>query len=411
MRVLQVNKFFFDKGGTERYLFAVSDALESRGHEVVHFSMRHPDNHSSPYEDYFVKQKDYENPSSSTSRISMGASFIRSREAASRIGALIDSTKPDVAHLHNIYHQITPSIIPVLKRAGIPVVMTLHDYKLICPNYSLFDGSSYCYKCRGGRFYRAPIARCRNGSVALSAFVSAEAYWQKWTGVYDSVDYFLAPSRYMRDTFVAEGYSRDRVIYLPAFVPSMEGGSGGEPDMVSLPDSYILYFGRLSVEKGLRTLIRAIGQAPELHLVIAGDGPLRAELENAADSEAPGRVHFTGHLKKDMLAGVIRSSRMVVLPTESPENAPFTILESMALGVPIVTSDKGGLPELAERVDGGVFPAGNVSELVSCLRRFWNDHELGRRSGALGRQVMSSEFAVETHMSTLEDLYGRAIAR
>ena len=237
MRVLQVNKFFFDKGGTERYLFALSDALEARGHKVIHFSMHHPDNRPSPYADYFVAQKDYEHPDSPLARLAMGSSFIRSREAASRIRSLIEATRPDIAHLHNIYHQITPSILPILKRAGIPVVMTLHDYKLICPNYSLFDGSSYCYRCRGGRFYRAPLTRCRDGSIVLSALVSAEAYWQKLTGVYESVVYFLSPSRFIRNTFVAEGYSRDRVIYLPAFVPPMENSSEGESAVVSLPDS------------------------------------------------------------------------------------------------------------------------------------------------------------------------------
>ncbi|MCZ6766396.1 MAG: glycosyltransferase [bacterium] len=411
MRVLQVNKFFFDKGGTERYLFALSDALEARGHQVIHFSMHHPDNRPSPYADYFVTQKDYEHPDSSLARLAMGSSFIRSREAASNIRSLIEATRPDIVHLHNIYHQITPSILPVLKRAGIPVVMTLHDYKLICPNYSLFDGSAYCYRCRGGRFYRAPLTRCRDGSILLSALVSAEAYWQKLTGVYESVVYFFAPSRFIRNTFVAEGYSRDRVIYLPAFVPPMENSSEGGAAVVSLPDSYILYFGRLSVEKGLGTLVRAIGQATDLNLVIAGDGPLRQELERMAASDAPGRIHFTGHLDKGALAEVILSSRMVVLPTESPENAPFTVLESMALGVPIVTSDLGGLPELAERVDGGVFHAGDVDELVACLRRFWNDPELGARSGTLGRQVVASEFTSDRHLSRLEDFYERAIAR
>ena len=160
MRVLQINKFFFEKGGTERYYFALSKALEDRGHQVVHFSMRHPDNAPSPDADYFVRQQDFGRDYPALERVPRGLAFIRSREAASNIGRLIERSRPDVAHLHSIYHHITPSIIPVLQSAGVPVVMTLHDYKLICPNYSLFDGSSYCFRCKGGKFYRAPLARC-----------------------------------------------------------------------------------------------------------------------------------------------------------------------------------------------------------------------------------------------------------
>ena len=140
MDVLQVNKFFFERGGTERYFFSLSEALERRGHQVIHFSMRHPRNVESRYSSYFVAEKNYHQSSSPLESVPAGMSFIRSREAASKLRDLIEDTRPQVAHLHNIYHQITPSIIPVLRRAGIPIVLTLHDYKLICPNYGLFDG-------------------------------------------------------------------------------------------------------------------------------------------------------------------------------------------------------------------------------------------------------------------------------
>ena len=132
---------------------------------------------------------------------------------------LLERSKPDVAHLHNIYHQITPSIIPVLRQAGVPVVMTLHDYKLICPNYSLFDGTAYCYRCRGKRFHHAATTRCHDGSFAKSLLLSIEAYWQKRTRVYDDVRFFLAPSRYIRDVFIAEGFSADRVAARAAVRP------------------------------------------------------------------------------------------------------------------------------------------------------------------------------------------------
>lgn len=223
MVVLQANKFFYLRGGSERYMFLLSDALERRGHDVVHFSMAHPQNAPSAYAKHFVKRRDYDG---AAFPISNAISFIRSKEAAQNIAALIAEKRPDVAHLHNIYHQLTPSIIGVLKSHGIPVVMTAHDYKLVCPNYSMFAHGEHCYKCKGGAYINAARTRCAGGSFARSAMLSLEAYWQKFSRVYGKLDRILAPSHYMRDTLVDGGYPADTVVHLPNFVP--EPGDPGE---------------------------------------------------------------------------------------------------------------------------------------------------------------------------------------
>jgi glycosyltransferase involved in cell wall biosynthesis len=411
MRVLQINKFFFEKGGTERYFFSLSRALEKRGHEVVSFSMQHPDNLSSPQSPYFVSQRDYRARNSALDHIPKSMSFVRSREAARKIQRLIDDTRPDIAHLHNIYHQITPSIIPVLERAGIPMVMTLHDHKLVCPNYSLYDGHSFCFRCKGGRFYHAPLARCNGGSLMRSALLGIEAYWQKHTGVYDSVRFFLTPSRYLRERHIAEGFDEDRVVYLPAFIEDAWGGAEqGTPEENGLPEKYTLYFGRLSAEKGLLTLFEAMKRAVDIPLVVCGDGPLRERLERMASREGFSNVFFTGHLPMGELGGIVERARAVVLPSECPENAPFAILESMALGVPIVVSDLGGLPELAERVGGSVFPAGNARALAERIEELWRDDERAAAIGERSRHVIREEFTVERHMDRLHGIYQSAMA-
>ncbi|MFQ5511656.1 MAG: glycosyltransferase [Candidatus Krumholzibacteriia bacterium] len=403
MRVLQINKFFFEKGGTERYYFALSRALESRGHEVSHFSMHDPRNLPSPQARHFVGHTDLRGGYSALQSVPRGLAFIRSREAASKLGRLIAEKRPEIAHLHNIYHHITPSIIPVLEAAGVPVVMTLHDYKLICPNYSLFDGRSYCFRCRGGRFFRAPFARCSEGSFLKSALLAIESYWQKATGVYGAVKFFLAPSRYIRAQYVAEGFDEERVIYLPAFVESREGGQPAER-RGDLPERYVLYLGRLSREKGLLTLMSAMERLDSVPLVVCGDGPLRDEMQRRA--ARAGDVRLLGHVERAGLQPVIAGAAAVVQPSESPENAPFSVLEAMALGTPVIVSDMGGLPELAERAAGKVFPRGDAEVLAQRVREVWRDG--GAEAAVRGPRAIESDFSRDTHMERLEAVYRRA---
>jgi glycosyltransferase involved in cell wall biosynthesis len=414
MHVLQINKFFYEKGGTERYFFSLSRALEKRGHTVVHFSMRHPANLDSPYAEYFVSPRDYANRGGRVEDVLEGFSFIRSAEAARNIALLVDKTRPDVAHLHNIYHQITPSIIPVLRAAGVPVLMTLHDHKLVCPNYSLFDGKAYCYRCRGRRFYHAASVRCNEGSFTRSLLLSIEAYWQKVTRVYDDVRFFLAPSRYMREIFLAEGYAPDRVVYLPPFVSGESGaaadtGAPGDAVDKPLPARYVLYFGRFGAEKGLFTLIDAVSSLEGVPLVLCGDGPLRAPLEARA-AEVPGaRIFFTGHLSKRDLAGVVRGAVAVVLPSIAAENAPYTVLESMAAGTPVIVSNVGGLPELAAEGRGLVFAAGDAGELRARIHEVWENAALGVEIGRRGKRFVTDRLTENAHLEGLESVYKEAV--
>jgi glycosyltransferase involved in cell wall biosynthesis len=411
MQILQVNKFFYEKGGTERYFFSVSRALEKRGHSISHFSMAHTRNLESPFAPFFVSEKDYAGKAGRLGDVPAGLSFIRSKEAARNIARLVDTHRPDIAHLHNIYHQITPSIIPVLRRADVPVVMTLHDYKLICPNYSLFAGEAFCYRCRGRRFYHAALTRCRDRSFTKSLLLTIEAYWQKYSDVYDDVSVFLAPSRYIHDAFIAEGFSPDRVIYLPPFVAPVD--TVGDPAreaavLKDLPDRFILYFGRLSPEKGLSILFDAVRRLARVPLVVCGDGPLREKLEESA-RQTRTRVHFTGHLDKAVLDTVIRKSTAVVLPTVSPENAPYTVLETMMVGVPFMVSNMGGLPELAAMGGGVIFAAHDAVGLAEKIHDLWNNPAFAEEIGRRGKRAATEELSEARHVDGLESAYRKAL--
>ncbi len=412
MKILLVNKYHFVKGGSERSYFALSDELAARGHEVMHFSMKHPKNLPSPFAEYFVPEKDYHGAYSLGLKSSLGLEFIRSRTAASNIERLVRAHKPDIAHLHNIYHQLTPSIIPVLTQNGIPVVMTLHDYKLVCPSYKLFAGGKYCYRCKGGRFYGAVSKRCCDGSFLKSSLLAAEAYWQKWSGAYKRISYFIAPSRYIRDRFIESGFEEDKIIYMRSSIPnavsSVNEESAGRV-LEALPQNYILYFGRLSAEKGLFTLLEAAGFLGRIPVVLCGEGPIAAELKNYAEKNLRGLAHFPGYMERGPLHAVIRNATAVVVPSLWPENAPFAVLESAAAGVPVIVSDRGGLPEMAEMLSGEVFAHDSPKELAERIAGILDDPEKAKLSGSDARKGLAKYYGRKEHMAEVEKIYLRAV--
>lgn len=410
MVVLQINKFFYDKGGTERYYFLLCDALAARGHDIVHFSMDDPRNRPSADADLFVPNVDFDADTNPFQAIRRASSFIRSRVAAKNLAALLERRRPDIAHLHNIYHQITPSILPVLEAAGIPVVMTLHDYKLVCPNYSLFAHGTYCYRCEGDRFYNAPLTRCCDGSLAKSALLALEATWQKLTDVYDSISRFVAPSRFMRDTMVAAGYAERRVAYVPGFMPAGNGPAPDDGVGQGLPDRFVLYFGRLSAEKGVGVLLDAVAQLPEVPLVVCGDGPLHEALAARGAEIGADRIRFTGHVSQAAIRALLERAAAVVVPTLSPENAPYTVLEAAAAAVPVIVSDMGGLPEMADVVAGRVVPVGDVPALAEQIDRVWREGARARAAAREGSEAARAYFAKDTHMDRIEAVYEAARA-
>ncbi|MFH0777216.1 MAG: glycosyltransferase, partial [Candidatus Eisenbacteria bacterium] len=197
MRILQVNKFFFLKGGAERYFFALSELLDSRGHEIVSFSMKDPRNLPSRYSENFVSHVTLDGSGPIAGRLRTAGRIIYSFEARRKLRELISRTRPDVAHLHNIAHQISPSIIGLLKSSGVPVVQTLQDYKLACPAYLMMVRGKACDKCVPGRFYNVIANRCVQESVQASLVSCAEAYLHRLLHTFAGVDAFLCSSRFM----------------------------------------------------------------------------------------------------------------------------------------------------------------------------------------------------------------------
>ncbi|MGX9428746.1 MULTISPECIES: glycosyltransferase family 4 protein [Bradyrhizobium] len=395
MKVLVANKFLFNNGGSEAVLFQERAFLTSTGTEVIDFAMQHDRNIQSPYTSHFVSRQDYRS-GGSLAKIGSALRLIHSREAVSKLASLIEETRPDLMHCHNIYHQMTPSIVGVAKSRGVPVVLTLHDSKPVCPVHTRMRGGKLCSLCLAGDFHHVLTYRCAEGSIAQSAALYMEAVIQRWLGSYEKVDRFLAPSRFMRAS-VLRRFSADRVLLL------YNGVDVANISTSARDKGYVLYCGRLSPGKGVETLLRAHDAAEcSWPVIIAGTGPLL----DALKSQFTRNVRFAGQLSGETLSTTIAAASVVVVPSEWCENCPMSVLEAMAYSKAVVAARIGGIPELVnEGVTGLLFEPGNVQELRMHLECLMGDAARRARMGAAGRIRVERDFSLEKHNAELMDVY------
>jgi glycosyltransferase involved in cell wall biosynthesis len=401
MKVLMINKFYYMRGGTERYCFDMTGLLERKGHTVIPFAMQHERNLESKYARYFVKEISFErsaNPRKPLNSLKAAMRAIYSREARQKLERLIRDEGPDIAYLHNIHHQLSLSILPVLRRHKIPIVWRLHDYSLFCPNSLFYSRDDVCEACVGGRYYQIVLRGCRRGSQAASLVACLGSYLDRWLRLADLVDLFIAPSHFLRAKMIQHGLNAERLIVMPNFV---ECNTFESIPPTETTEDYLLYFGRLSREKGLGTLIQAMARMPDGKLKIVGDGPQRQELEALAKNMAPGRVEFTGYQQRERLLATLKSAQFVVLPSEWYENCPYTILEAFAVGKPVIASDIGGVPELIENGrDGLLFEPGNVGELVNRIQFLLYSPHKTQQLGINGQRKIKERYGADLHYTS-----------
>lgn len=405
-RLLIGNKYFFRKGGAETYLFDLFDELPSRGWDLVQFSMQHERNEPSPYASYFVDKVDYHAHGSLLGEARAALRLLYSNQARTNIERLVRDTRPQLAHLHNIYHQISPSILPVLKRHGIPVVMTLHDLKLACPNYKMRTAGKICERCLGGGYYQAVVHRCVQDSRLKSALCALEAYLARWTRVYlDNVNLFITPSEFYRRKLIESGVPAAQLVTLASFVhPEQYTPRYDKAD-------YFLYLGRLSEEKGIMSLVRAAAGLPGKRLLIAGEGPMQAPIEALLRTQRIANVELVGMKSGQALIELIRAARFVVVPSEWYENCPRSAIEAMACGTPVIGARIGGIPDMVEDgVTGLLFDAFSVDALRAAIERLHDDDALIAEFGRNARAKVEQRYSLAAHLQQLLAIYERLVS-
>lgn len=411
MRVLQVNKFLYRRGGAEAYMLDLSAMLADRGHDVEHFGMQHPSNLPMTYQDLFPSHVEFAPPpDAALQRVRQAGRMLWSKEAAAGMSEVVRRFQPDIVHLHNIYHQLSPSILAPLRRHGIPAVMTLHDYKLACPTYQLRDtnpangGPKPCTACVTGGPMQALRRRCKDGSVGASGIAALEVSTHRRLGAYDPIDTFVCPSTFLARVMSRAGVYPDRLRVIDNFtdvdgVPARQGAGDG-----------FVFAGRLSEEKGIDTLIDAMvllaqrGQ-PDVRLQVAGEGPQEAALRRIA-AEGEANVTFHGRLDKQAVADLMRSSRASVIPARWHENQPLSVLESLAAGVPVVATRMGGLPDVVtDQVNGLLVAADDPESLADALSLYSNDPERAAAHGAAAREAALRRFGADHHLDLVLSTY------
>jgi glycosyltransferase involved in cell wall biosynthesis len=400
--LLSINSYFYRRDGSEAVFLEHNRLLQERGWRVVPFAMQHESNLPSEWSDYFVTEVEFGKPYTLREKLARVPKVIYSIEARRKIARLIDAVHPDLAHCHSVYHHLSPSILGVLRRAGVPTVMTLHDLKLACPAYHMYNRLGPCEKCKNGRTYNVLRHRCIKDSVTLSGIVFLESVVHRALDSYNkNVDLFIAPCRFYIDKLVEWGWSREKFVHVPNFVdvrtlrPVATAGRG------------FLYFGRLAPEKGLLTLIEAAARA-KVTVRLAGAGPDLAALQRSALALGAD-VEFLGYLSGHELVEAVHAARATVVPSECYENAPMSILESFALGKPVIGARIGGIPELIdEHETGWTFESRAIDELAAVLA---DVEALPDRTlvamGQSAREIVERRFSEQAYLSRLGEIYRR----
>lgn len=409
MRVLHVNKYLYRKGGAEAYMLDLADLQRGQGHEVELFGMQHEDNPPGlRFAAQFPSQVELEPaPAGAVAKGAAAARMLWSTSTRRGMARVLADFAPDIVHCHNVYHQLSPSVLDPVRRAGLPCVMTLHDYKLACPTYQMLDHGRLCDACVTGGLWQAARRRCKDDSFGASALLSVESLLHRMSRAYSPVDAFICPSRFLAGVMARAGVYPDRMHVVNHFVDlattPAKSAAGGT----------VVFAGRLSYEKGIDVLLQAMAQTRSgLVLDVAGDGPARPLLERQAAELAPGRVRFHGRLAKRELQQLVRHALTTVIPSRWYENQPMTVLESFGAGVPVVASDLGGLPELVGHgVDGLVVPPEDPVALAAALDRLAEDPVQALAMGAAARQRMLRDFAPEVHLDRIAAVYDTAAAR
>lgn len=403
MKILLVNKLFYEKGGAESVFFNTAKLLEEKGHRVSFFSMKDARNFPTEYGEYFVSNVDYDRRDL-INAFKVAPKVLFSLEAAKKMERLIRDERPEIAHLHNIYHQLSPSILYPLKKRGIPVVMSLHDYKMTCGSYLLFFNGSLCEACAGGRYYNCLAASCLKGSCLKSGLAMLEMYLHhRILRVYDKVNMFISPSVFLKDKLETMGFT-GRIKVLRHFV---DAGSF-EPSYESDGKTFV-YFGRLSAEKGLISLLDAFSRLSGVTLKIIGDGPIGDSLKKKAIDERITNVRFLGHMDRIALFEELKRAMAIILPSECYETFGLSIAEGYALGKPVIASRVGALPEIVQDgVTGWLFQPGNVEDLCSKIALIVHDRSKAAEMGREARRFAENDFNKERYYESLMRIYEEA---
>lgn len=361
MKILEVNKYYYPKGGAETVFFNTINLLQEDGIQVIPFCLQNSKNKETKYAQYFVNFPEL-SESSLITRIKNVPAFFYNKESARKLEELILRERPDIAHIHLLFNGISVSILPILKKYRIPIIMTVHDYRLICPAYTFTDGkNNICEECiTNKQYWHCITKKCSRGNLVNSILLASDMYFrEKYYSPINYIDKFIFVSRFSLQKHIQSNpFYAQKSTLLYNFTPQKEWN-------IEKKKNYFLYFGRISEEKGIQTLLNAAKELHNIEFKIVGAGPL---LNYYQAKNTSNNISFLGFKQGEELETLIREAKFVVVPSEWYENNPLSIIESLMNGTPVIGSSIGGIPELiTDRENGFLFKVKDSSSLTNSI--------------------------------------------
>jgi glycosyltransferase involved in cell wall biosynthesis len=414
MRILLVNYRYFVSGGPEKYMFNVKKALEERGHEVIPFSVHSNKNVETPYSKYFVEPiggrdsvyfEDYKKTPKTIMK--MITRSVYSLEVKKAIQKEIKDVKPDLVYIIHFVNKLSPSVITGAKSMGVPVVLRLSDYFLLCPRFDFLSDRKICEDCLTKGYGSCIKKRCVKGSLAASLIRVFGMKVHKLMNVYKGVDAFVTPSEYLKGKLSTNGFDGNKIHCIPTFTSAVL------KEYSETVGDYGLYFGRVEVEKGVDTVVRAYEKMPDKKAVIMGDDSTEEgmRLKEYVASKKLSNITFAGYKEGEELEEIIRNSRFVMIPSIWYDNLPNTALEAFNNGKPVIASNLGSLPELVkDGYNGFLFDPYSPEELAERVKKL-DDAELVKTMGRNSRALLEEKFSKGAHVDRLLALFEQTMAQ
>lgn len=401
MKILMVNKFLYPRGGAETYMLKLGEELQNLGHSVEYFGMYDEKNTVGNSLGLYTYNMDFH--STGAERFLYPFKIIYSVEAERKIGKVLDHFKPDIVHMNNINFQLTPSIIYAIKKRNIPLVQTVHDYQMICPNHLMyrFGEATICEKCVNGSKWNCFKHSCIHGSKVKSLLGTIEAKLYAFLKTYDLVDLYVCPSDFLAKKLLkGSSLYKGKTFTVHNFIERKF-----VPTKMENQEPYIAFAGRLSMEKGIDLLAETARKLPQYRFEIAGSGPDGDCLNNIPNVELKG--FMTGAALTDFMA----NARLLVVPSVWYENCPLSILEAQSMGVPVITMDCGGMAELVQSGENGYLVSDTTVEALSAVLQKCMDEDYYKTLKANCEALADSIIGVREYCQILIEKYEELLAQ
>lgn len=411
MKVLLINNIHYVRGGTERVYFETANLLKKSGHDVIFFSTKNDKNIKTEFKEYFVDDLDYSNINKSKffRNVKMLLHSLYSFKVRRELEKVLKQERPDVAHIHNIYFWISPSILSLLKKYNVKVIQTLHDYHLMCPNFKFLSNDKVCEKCSGNKFYNCTKKKCIKDSYVYSLAATIEAYFTNIFKFYQKyVDIFIAPSEFLREKYIKIGkINEDKIIVVKNFV-DLENNINLE----TKNDDYILFFGRLAEGKGIDVLIKSMKEVNEnIKLKIVGDGNYEEIMKDLTKNLGlENKIEFLGYKTGKDLNDIINKAKIVLVPSIWYENCPMVILEAFARKKFVIATNIGAIPEFVkDNETGALFILNNEHNLAEKINQYYNNDVDVNRIGENAYNYVSKNHNKEYYLDNILNIYKKLL--